>query len=242
MRIRRFALVFCLLAVVASAAAARAEPQWLTLPPTPSLPKPAQNGYAPVNGIRIWYATFGRGKPVLLPHGGLANSNYWGNQVPALAKGYRVVVMDSRGHGRGVALLGGPAMMDAVLRRADYVVIAMPVTPESKGAIGRRELALMKPTAFLVNVARAEIVDEVSCFDALAYRAIARAALDDWYRYPSVSRPTPPVARPFHEFAKRADDPACLGLDRRHARRRRAADRREHPARRARQTATHLVR
>jgi hypothetical protein len=46
MRIRRFALVFCLLAVVASAAAARAEPQWLTLPPTPSLPKPAQNGYA----------------------------------------------------------------------------------------------------------------------------------------------------------------------------------------------------
>ena len=58
----------------------------------------------------------------------------------------------------------------------------------------------MKPTAFLVNVARAEIVDEVSCFDALAYRAIAGAALDDWYRYPSVSRPTPPVARPFHEF------------------------------------------
>ena len=44
MRIRRFALVFCLLAVVASAAAARAEPQWLTLPPTPSLPKRLRPG------------------------------------------------------------------------------------------------------------------------------------------------------------------------------------------------------
>ena len=136
----------------------------------PELAETGTERLRPVNGIRIWYATFGRGKPVLLPHGGLANSNYWGNQVPALAKGYRVVVMDSRGHGRGVALLGGPEMMDAVLRRADYVVIAMPVTPESKGAIGRRELALMKPTALLVNVARAEIVDEVSLFDALAYR------------------------------------------------------------------------
>jgi pimeloyl-ACP methyl ester carboxylesterase len=99
MRICRFALIFCLLAVLASAAAARAEQQWLKLPPTPSLPKPAQSGYAPVNGIRIWYATFGRGEPVLLLHGGLANSNYWGNQVPALARSYRVVVMDSRGHG-----------------------------------------------------------------------------------------------------------------------------------------------
>jgi phosphoglycerate dehydrogenase-like enzyme len=101
---------------------------------------------------------------------------------------------------RGVALLGGPEMMDAVLRRADYVVIAMPATAETKGAIGRRELALMKPTAFLVNVARAEIVDEVSLFEALADRAIAGAALDVWYRYPSEAGPTPPAARPFHEL------------------------------------------
>jgi len=100
MEVRRFSLAFCLLALLASAAAAQAEQQWLTLPPTPSLPKPAQSGYAPVNGIRIWYATFGRGEPVLLLHGGLANSNYWGNQVPTLAGSYRVIVMDSRGHGR----------------------------------------------------------------------------------------------------------------------------------------------
>ncbi|HTH32993.1 MAG TPA: alpha/beta fold hydrolase, partial [Xanthobacteraceae bacterium] len=86
--------------LIASAAAAHAAPQWLTLPATPTLPSAAQSGLAPVNGIKIWYASFGRGEPVLLIHGGLANSNYWGHQVRALLKHYRVVVMDSRGHGR----------------------------------------------------------------------------------------------------------------------------------------------
>ena len=95
MRACRLALL-CLL----FAAAAHAEPQWLTLPPTPALPRASQSGYAPVNGIRIWYAVFGKGEPVVLLHGGLANANYWGLQVRELAKRHRVVVMDSRGHGR----------------------------------------------------------------------------------------------------------------------------------------------
>ena len=69
----------------------------MTLPPTPSLPPAVSSGHAPVNGISIWYATFGSGPPVVLLHGGLANSNYWGNQVPVLAKTHRVIVMDSRG-------------------------------------------------------------------------------------------------------------------------------------------------
>ena len=87
-----------LLAVVAPVFAA--EPLWLQLPPTPHLPKPAAEGFAPVNGIKLHYESFGRGEPVILLHGGLANVNYWGNQVPELAKHYRVIVMDSRGHGR----------------------------------------------------------------------------------------------------------------------------------------------
>jgi pimeloyl-ACP methyl ester carboxylesterase len=93
-------LLLCLAAILVTTAAARAEPQWLTLPPTPSLPQPEESGLASVNGIKIWYATFGRGEPVIMLHGGLANSNYWGLQVPALATKYRVIAMDSRGHGR----------------------------------------------------------------------------------------------------------------------------------------------
>ncbi|KRB01289.1 alpha/beta hydrolase [Devosia sp. Root685] len=53
------------------------------------------------NGVRVWFASFGEGPAVLLLHGGLGNSNNFGHQVPALMDaGYRVVVIDSRGHGR----------------------------------------------------------------------------------------------------------------------------------------------
>ena len=100
MRVRAAIFLLRLLLVAIPSAASAAPPQWLILPPTPALPKPATSGYAPVNGIKIWYATFGRGEPVILLHGGLANAGYWGRQVRALEGHYRVIVMDSRGHGR----------------------------------------------------------------------------------------------------------------------------------------------
>jgi hypothetical protein len=50
--------------------------------------------------------------------------------------------------------------MDEVLRRSDYVVVSMPATSDTIGSIDRTRLRLMKSTAVLVNVARAEIVDE----------------------------------------------------------------------------------
>jgi pimeloyl-ACP methyl ester carboxylesterase len=96
----RFAFLFLILTTLDLATRTNAEAQWLTLPPTPVLPNADRSGYAPINGIKIWYAMFGQGEPVILLHGGLVNSNYWGNQVPVLAKYYQVIVMDSRGHGR----------------------------------------------------------------------------------------------------------------------------------------------
>ena len=63
------------------------------------------------------------------------------------------------------------------------------------------ELRLMKPTAVLVNVARAEIVDEDALYRALADERLGGAALDVWYRYPREAGPTPPARRPFHELA-----------------------------------------
>ena len=74
--------------------------QWGQLPPTPDLPKPERSGTAAVNGIRMWYAVFGHGSPVILVHGGFGNSNYWGLQIPSLARQHEVIVHDSRGHGR----------------------------------------------------------------------------------------------------------------------------------------------
>src|ERR1700734_1884715 len=83
--------------------AGSAEP-WQTLPPTPALPPDTQGRTAAIHGAEIWYAEWGpkgHGVPVLLLHGGFGNSNYFGHLIPFLVgKGYRVIAMDSRGHGR----------------------------------------------------------------------------------------------------------------------------------------------
>ena len=96
------------------------------------------------------------------------------------------------------ALVRGPDALPDVLARADYLAITASLNAETRGLIGERELAAMKPTAVLVNVSRAEIVDEDALYRALAERKIAAAALDVWYRYPSAPGPTPPARQPFH--------------------------------------------
>ncbi len=67
----------------------------------PPLPDPTVQGRVEHNGAHIWYATFGSGAPVVLLHGGLGHSGNWSYQVPVLtANGYRVIAIDTRGHGR----------------------------------------------------------------------------------------------------------------------------------------------
>lgn len=70
------------------------------------------------------------------------------------------------------------AQLDEALAQADFVVLAAPDTPETHQMIGARQLAAMKPTAFLINVARGSLVDEAALVDALSRRRIAGAALD----------------------------------------------------------------
>lgn len=74
--------------------------RWQQLPDTPAPVTGLKSHYASINGIQLYYATLGEGSPVVLLHGGLANSDYWGKQIVALAKHHRVIVVDSRGHGR----------------------------------------------------------------------------------------------------------------------------------------------
>lgn len=79
---------------------AHAEDRWMMIPKPPAMPEAASSGMAQVNGIQMYYATYGAGDPVLLIHGGLGNADIWANQVIDLMQGHLVIVADSRGHGR----------------------------------------------------------------------------------------------------------------------------------------------
>lgn len=67
----------------------------------PPLPPDGDSGVVIRDGASLWCASWGSGPAVLLPHGGLGNAGNWAHQVlPLLAAGYRVIAMDTSGHGR----------------------------------------------------------------------------------------------------------------------------------------------
>jgi pimeloyl-ACP methyl ester carboxylesterase len=129
----------------------RAAPPWMVLPPTPALPRPDVAATAPINGIRLWYAVYGptRAAPVILLHGGLANANYWGDLIPALAPTHQVIVLDSRGHGRSTrnaTQLGYELMASDVIALMDRLhVPRAAIVGWSDGAIVGLELAIHHP-------------------------------------------------------------------------------------------------
>jgi phosphoglycerate dehydrogenase-like enzyme len=102
------------------------------------------------------------------------------------------------------------AELDQMLPRCDVVVIAAGLGPETKGLIDARRLALMKPSALLINIGRAPIIDEEALYAALRDGRIGGAALDVWWRYPSPAEPKARPSRfPFHELPNVLMTPHC---------------------------------
>jgi len=96
----------------------------------------------------------------------------------ALAFGMRIVCYDVQGAvDSDLPLDQTPSLQDA-LRQADFVSLHTNLTPDSRHLIGDAELALMKPTAYLINTARGSIVDQAALCRALSDGGIAGAALD----------------------------------------------------------------
>jgi pimeloyl-ACP methyl ester carboxylesterase len=145
--------------------------RWETLPPTPAPLATDRSGEAEANGIRIHYAIYGQGSPVIFLHGGLANSDYWGNQATAVAARHTVILMDSRGHGRstrdarpyGYDLMADDvvALMDALeIPKADIVgwsdggIIGIDLALKHKDRVG-------KVFAFAANTRTSGVVEDV---------------------------------------------------------------------------------
>ena len=106
------------------------------------------------------------------------------------AFGTRVVAYDPyvttvRAQQLGVTLL----TLDELLAQSDFITIHMPKTPETTGMISDAQLALMKPTAFIVNVARGGLIDEDALHRALTGNVIAGAGLDVFVNEPPVGSP-----------------------------------------------------
>ena len=78
----------------------------------------------------------------------------------------------------------GPPELEAMVSQCDYVVVALPLTPETEGIISERVLRAMKPTAYFVNISRGEIVDEPALIRSLEEGRIAGAGLDVFIQEP----------------------------------------------------------
>src|SRR5579859_3869988 len=184
-------LLLASLLILAALPALAAE-RWETLPPTPAPIATKRSGQAEVNGISIHYAIYGKGPPVVFLHGGLANTDYWGNQVPAVAAHHTVILMDSRGHGRSTRdtrPYGYDLMADDVVALMDHLKIAKAdIVGWSDGAILGLDLAIRHR-------------DRVGRIFAFAANTVVSGVKDDTESNPVFARY---IERARHEYESRS--------------------------------------
>ncbi|MBR0873070.1 alpha/beta hydrolase [Bradyrhizobium tropiciagri] len=127
---------------------ATAAERWQTLPATPA-PIAGRSARAEVDGISLFHVETGEGSPVVFLHGGLSNSDYFGLQVPEVARRHRVICVDSRGHGRSTRNtqpFGYDLMTDDVVALLDHLQIPRAaIVGWSDGAIIGLDMAMRHP-------------------------------------------------------------------------------------------------
>ena len=105
------------------------------------------------------------------------------------------------------------AELDRMLPQCDAVLVAAGLGPETRGLLDARRLSLMKPTALLINIGRAAIVNEEALYRALKDNRLGGAALDVWWQHWDPAQPDRPPSRfPFHELPNVLMTPHCSGF------------------------------
>ncbi len=132
-----------------------------------------------------------RGKTV-----GIVGLGSIGREVARLSKAFGMRVVANRRsvtrqkRARYVDMLLPAGQLNQLLAESDYVVVATPLTPETRGLIGDKELRAMKPSAYIINIARGGMIDEEALIRALDEKRIAGAGLDV-----VADEPLPPESR-----------------------------------------------
>ncbi|MBD3171606.1 hypothetical protein GF326_03965 [Candidatus Bathyarchaeota archaeon] len=158
----------------------------------------------------------GRGdKQGVLFHGmtaGILGMGSIGVEVARMLKGVGMKVIGTRRERDeklrrelGLEWIGGKDDLDHLMRESDFLVVTVPLTPDTRGLIGEHEIRLLKTGSYIVNVARGAIIQERPLYEALKDGHLAGAALDVWWQ-PHFWDPMwntegkPPSAYPFWEL------------------------------------------
>jgi D-2-hydroxyacid dehydrogenase (NADP+) len=151
-----------------------------------------------------------------------------GTRIAKLGKAFGMRVVATRRSARkisqapGVDVIYPISNLDRLIQESDFIVMILPSTPETRNMITERELALMKPTAYLINVGRGDTVDENALIRFLEDKRIAGAGLDAYaveplpkesklWELPNVIL-TPHIAGPIEDYFQRATDLFCENL------------------------------
>jgi pimeloyl-ACP methyl ester carboxylesterase len=163
-----------LFSIVAAAALSLAAPTTTQAQETPMqmppLPTPNESGFADVNGVKIWYQTYGEGDPLILLHGGFGTVEMFGPNIELLAEGRKVIGVDLQGHG-GTGPLGRPMTFEAMA--TDVAELITSLGYEKADVMG---YSLGGATALRLAIDHPEVVDRLVVVSA-AY------AFSNWHTY-----------------------------------------------------------
>lgn len=141
---------------------------------------PEGERYVRAGQWQTWSPSLLLGRDVFGATLGIVGLGRIGQAVARRARGFGMPILYSGGSDKNAAYALGAEHreLDDLLRESDFVSVHVPLRPETYHLIGARELALMKPTAILINTARGGVVDPVALYEALKAEQIAAAALD----------------------------------------------------------------